>query len=112
MEIYGNIESGVNAAFAMYLLLFVVCPLVLALSGLIRKSGKFLYLAAALSIPFSLYSIGGYDNPLIVMQRSLTAPLLWTLSGYLVSRRFFPSLVLALLPPAIMLMDVAMYLVK
>ena len=96
----------------MYLLLFVICPLVLALLGLIRKSGKFLYFAAVLSIPFSLYSIGGYDNPLIVLQRSLTAPLLWTLSGYLVSRHFFPSFVLALLPPAIVLMDVAMYLAK
>ena len=78
--------------------LFIVCPPVFALLGLIRRSSKLMYIAAVLSIPISFYFLGMSQSVLLAITMLLILPFLLSLSGYLMHRSYFLSVVLALLP--------------
>ena len=79
---------------------FVVLPPILSWSGLVLKSSKLMYIAASLSIPISLYMFGSSQTVLLAITMLLILPLLFSLSGYFMHRRYYLALVLALLPSA------------
>ena len=89
-----------NIVWNVAYVLFIVCPPIFALSGLTLRSSKLMYIAAALSIPISFYFFGMSQTALLAITMLVFLPFLFTLSGYLMHRRYILSLMLALLPIA------------